>query len=34
MFRDSKDDQLQITLKVHITVMGQSEKGELSMDSD
>ena len=34
MFRDAKDDQLIVTLRAHKTVMGQLEKGELSVDSD
>ena len=34
LFRDTKDDAFGITLKAHKTVMGQLEKGELSLDSN
>ena len=33
MFRDAHDDSLAVTLKAHKTVMGQLEKGELTLDS-
>ena len=33
MFRDAKDDSLPITLRAHKTVMGQLEKGELSLEA-
>ena len=33
MFRDARDDSLPVTLKAHKTVMGQLEKGKLTLDS-
>ena len=34
MFRDARDDSLAITLRAHKTVMGQLEKGELTLVLD
>ena len=34
LFRDTKDDSFNITLRAHKTVMGQLKKGELSLESD
>ena len=34
LFRDTRDDAFNITLKAHKTVMGQLEKGGLSLESD
>ena len=34
MFRDTKDDSFSVTFEAHKTVMGQLEKGELSLDTD
>ena len=33
MFHDAREDSLSVTLRAHKTVMGQLEKGELTLDS-